>query len=265
MNRLYRQAHRVAPIVAGIAFAVSLSLADARAEANAVDWSDLIDPSAQTYDDPYRDLTYDQIDDLRRVAMLRQEMAAGPETSGDVEARLAEIIERLAADGIDADWLISQRWVVAEKRERAATSGNPEVDGRTVSLAGFAIPAPPDADGTPMAYLVPERGMCSHMPPPPASQLVHVRLTDDWQPQALHEPVRLTGRLTIAPSAQEIHIVDGLVPMQATFLMEAESVETAAEMLAAQPEAAVNEWAQGLAERMRAARPHLNSEAGGSR
>ena len=90
------------------------------------------------------------------------------------------------------------------------------------------------------------------MPPPNANQMVRVRLTEDWSPRSLHEPVRLTGKLSIDPSEREMFVVDGLVPMRATFAMEAESAETVAQMLAAEPEAAVNEWAQGIAERLRA-------------
>ncbi len=132
----------------------------------------------------------------------------------------------LAERGIDADWLISQRWDVADRRKLAATAGNPKLDGADVSIAGFAIPAPPDEDGTPMAYLVEQRGMCSHTPPPMPNQLILVRLVGGWQPNAMHEPVRLIGRLHIDPGKQTLRIVDGDVSMVTTWRLDANRVET---------------------------------------
>ena len=120
----------------------------------------------------------------------------------------------------------TQRWIVAERRERAATSGNEEDDGREAVLSGFVIPAPADDDGRASAYLVAERGMCSHMPPPAPNQLVRLRLPGNWQPQAIYQPVRLSGRLAIQPPSRTIPIVDGAVPMRATFSMDVSTVES---------------------------------------
>jgi hypothetical protein len=64
------------------------------------------------------------------------------------------------------------------------------------------------------------------MPPPNPNQLVRVRLSGGWTPSANHEPVRLTGRLTISPSAHVIRVVDGPVAMNASFAMEVILVET---------------------------------------
>ncbi len=221
-------------------------------EPSRIEWPSLVDEAAQSYEDPYRDLSYDQLDDLRSVVRLRARLEGGEvaeDTRPRLETRLAEAEAALEASGIDIAWLLDQRWVVAERRETAANAGNPEVDGRVVALAGFAIPAPPDDDGTPMAYLVPERGMCSHTPPPPPNQMVRLRLTGDWTPTMMHEPVLVSGQLAIAPSSREMVVVDGPVQMNATFAMQVDSVETAAQ---ASPAPAVNTWAQDLAERLRA-------------
>lgn len=219
-----------------LALAAALLVSPAGAvETDRIDWADLIDQAAQEYEDPYRDLTYDQLDDLRTFVRLRARLESGELSDTarpNVEARVAEAEGNLTESGIDIDWLLEQRWVVAERRKAAATAGNPEVDGQVVSIAGFAIPAPADPDGTPVAYLVPERGMCSHVPPPPPNQMVRVRLTPDWQPSVLHEPVLLTGQLTITPTETEFYIVDGLVPMKATFELDATGVVTVEEMLA---------------------------------
>jgi hypothetical protein len=122
--------------------------------------------------------------------------------------------------------VITQRWIVAERRERAPTSGNKDVDGREVVLSGFVIPAPADDKGRATAYLVAERGMCSHMPPPSPNQMVRLRLPGNWRPQAIYQPARGSGLLSIEPSERSVRVVDGMVPMRATFKMDVSDIES---------------------------------------
>jgi hypothetical protein len=210
------------------AFAVALPLVALPASAGApppLDWSRLIDPSAQDYDDPYRDLLPEQLVSLVTVARLREKAEKGNAID---EERLSREAASLAADGIDVDGLTAQRWIVAERRKRAATLGNKAVDGQEVVLSGFVIPAPLDDDGRATGYLVAERGMCSHMPPPSPNQMVRLQLPDNWRPQTMYEPVRLSGTLAIDPTSRTIRIVDGLVPMRATFSMDVSNIESVA-------------------------------------
>lgn len=206
-----------------------------------LNWSDLRDPAVQQFEDPYRDLSPEQFDDLLFAVRLRgrlQQDRGTAEERQKWQALLDETEDALAADGIDVDWLLDQREAVTERRRRAATQGNPVLDGQAVTIAGFAIPAPPDGDGRAVAYLVPERGMCSHMPPPPPNQMIRVRLTDDWAPTFYHEPVRLTGRLVIDPTDHQMVVVDGLMPMRATFRLEADEAEPLAHSSVTAPTAA---------------------------
>ncbi len=211
-----------------VAISVVVLVQAATAAVDELNWADLPDPSAQTYDDPFRDLNAEQFDDFLFVFRLRNRLQ---QDVGTAEERqkwqdlLSATETALAADGIDVDWLLDQRQIVTERRNKARARGNPDLDGQTVSVAGFAIPAPADADGQAIAYLVPQFGMCSHFPPPPPNQMIRVRLNGDWQPERFHEPVRLTGVLTIDPTAHEINLIDGLVPMRATFQLDTAQVE----------------------------------------
>lgn len=229
------------------------TLFSAAASAELISWDDLIDQEAQDYEDPYLALEYDQLFDVRTVAMERQRLESSDLTEAARVASEAELMEaesRLTEAGIDADWLISQRWIVADRREKAAVAVNPEIDGKTVSLGGFAIPAPPDPDGSTVVYLVPERGMCSHMPPPNPNQMIRARLSDKWFPSMMHEPVRLTGILRAQETQHVFRVVDGDVPMRASLLMEVSEIETAGNLQSDFPTA--EEWAEGLADRLRA-------------
>lgn len=199
------------------------------AETPRIEWSDLIDETVQDYEDPFRDLTFDQIDALRIRANAEEDLASrkiSEDERGRLEEQIAEAEATLAADGLDADWLISQRWIVADRREKAMTAGNPRLDNAGVTIGGFVIPARPEEDGTRVAYLVPERGMCSHTPPPPPNQLIRLRLDDEWSPTTMHEPVIVSGKLSIEPSKRQMLVVDGFQTMSATFTLDVAEVQT---------------------------------------
>ncbi|MBO9453038.1 DUF3299 domain-containing protein [Tropicibacter sp. R16_0] len=226
------------------------------AERDRIAWSDLIDSDAQSYEDPFLDLSYEQLSALRTKVRLEERLEASTVSDDEraaIAAQIGEANTLLKNEGIDADWLVSQRWIVTERRERAASAGNPALDGVQVSLAGFAIAAPPDADGTPMAYLVPQRGMCSHVPPPPANQLVRLRLSDDWSPRILHEPVVITGQLRIEPDKRRLMVVDGIQTLEATFAMDVVAVESFLTEKAAGPSSSrVSGWSEELIRRLEA-------------
>ena len=147
------------------------ALAPARADDPAfTPWSELVDSAAQNYEDPYRTLSPDNLSDLATLVRLEDRLDNGDpaeDVRPQLEARIAQKRKALEAAGIDLDWLLAQRWVVKDRRQKAALAVNPEMNGKTVMIGGFLIPAPPTEDGRLTAYLVPERGMCAHVPPPP--------------------------------------------------------------------------------------------------
>jgi hypothetical protein len=162
---------------------LATSLASPAAATQTVSWSDLVDKSARQYGDSYRSLLPSQLELLISISRLRDRMASSARTGENrstIEQQLRMKEAKLAAKGINVDWLISQRWAVAKQRERAATGGNKDLDGQAIIIAGFAIPAPADPDGIQVAYLVPERGLCSHMPPPLPNQMIRLRLKKGW-------------------------------------------------------------------------------------
>lgn len=206
-----------------------LTGATVQAEVPQTNWTDLIDHSAQEFEDPFLALTPDQISDLRNLVRLRGKKEKAGISADEIEAIDAEITaisDELSKEGVDADWLISQRWVVAERREQAGKAGNPEFDKVQVRLGGFVIPAAQGEDGLQMAYLVPERGMCSHVPPPSPNQMIRLRLNNDWEASTIYEPIVVTGEIRIEPSQRQMLVVDGFVQMKATFTLDVENVET---------------------------------------
>lgn len=206
---------------------VTSALIAAPAQAAPLSWEALPDPAAQVFEDPYLDLGYHELKSLQEIALLTLELKKGTSSADerrDLQARLDTERAGLKAAGIDPEWLISQRWVIAERRERAATAGNPELDGASVTITGYVIPAPRDQKGRNVAYLVPERGMCAHIPPPPPNQLIRLIFTDNWYPEFMYEPVKVTGNLAIDPSNRRMRVVDGPVNMASTFRLTVDEV-----------------------------------------
>lgn len=205
-----------------------LTASSALSEGQEISWADLPDASKQSFDDPFAALSFDALTGLAKVARLQDQLAQrgiSDATRKEAEQQLEDMRADLKAMDVDADALLAQRWIVAEKRKAAAVSANPALDGQEVVLSGFAIAAPPDPDGTKVIYLVSMPGLCSHLPPPPPNQLIRVRIEGDWVPDRLHAPVKLTGRLDISWSDRMMHVVDGLVPMRASYSMQAHTVE----------------------------------------
>jgi hypothetical protein len=147
------------------------------------------------------------------------------ETRTSLEARRAAAQEKLKVNGYKVDMLLEQRWDVARKRQNARMATNPIFDGVEVSISGYVIPAPPSADGSGFGYLVPQVGMCSHLPPPPPNQLVRVKLRADQQVESLYLPVRVSGLLRVEPSDETIFILDGHSRMLSGWTLDAETVE----------------------------------------
>ena len=170
----------------------------------------------------------DMLNELKLLVQSDEKLAGtdlDEETRTRLEARRAAAQEKLEANGQDVDVLLGQRWEIAKKRQTARMATNPIFDGAEVSLSGYIIPAPLAADGSAVGYLVPQVGMCSHLPPPPPNQLVRVRLRADQQVESLYTPVRVSGLLRVEPSDETIFILDGELRMLSGWTLDAEIVE----------------------------------------
>ena len=136
-----------------LVLALAMSVTVANATTAPIPWLDLIDKAYQTYEDPYRDLKPEQLQALITIFQLRQRMdRVTEEDRAYIESRLSKRETELTDAGVDIDWMISQRWVVAERRRKAATTGNTELDGEQITIAGYTIPAPADEDGAQYVY-----------------------------------------------------------------------------------------------------------------
>ena len=113
-----------------------------------ITWGDLIPQAQAESDDPFAELTEDQLYELLMVARYRDLRQRGKlEPGGESEQSEAELVASLTAQGIDVDWLLSQRERVAAARRKQADIGA-TVSGQHISIPGYALPLTRD-DETP--------------------------------------------------------------------------------------------------------------------
>lgn len=215
-------------ILASVFVAAMLAATQASAEPEAIRFSDLADPLAIVFDDPYRDMGPHLLNELKLLVELDQKLS---QDNLD-KAERAKLMERRSAakdmleiNGQNVDMLLSKRWEIAKKRKTALMATNPTLDKVKVMLSGYLIPAPQAADGTYYGYLVPVVGMCSHLPPPPPNKLVRVKLLDDPKDQSLYVPVRVTGILRTERSDATIFILDGEARMLSSWTLYANTFD----------------------------------------
>ena len=196
-------------------------------ETTHVEWSQLPDPSVQEFEDPYRDLAPEQMSDLMSLVRLREQLAADSipvEERRQLEARNTKLEAALQAVGIDVEWLLSQRWVVADRRRHAAVATNAALDGQLVEIAGFLILAPPTESGEQTAYLLPNRGVCNHLPPPPPNQLVRLLMKDLPETGGSCVPAVIQGTLRAEETRYEVVVIDHSLPMWSAWTLETNAV-----------------------------------------
>jgi len=214
----------VAPVIAG--------------EATPVEWSQLPDPPAQEYEDPYRNLAPEQMTDLMSLVRLREQLGADAmsvEERTQLEARITELEAALQAGGIDVERLLSQRGAVADRRRHAAVATNAALDGQSVQIAGFLILAPPTDRGEASAYLLPDRGVCNHLPPPLPNQLIRLLMKEAPETGGSCVPAVIRGTLREEESRHEVIVIDHSLPMWSGWMLEADEVRVADRSMSDEP------------------------------
>jgi hypothetical protein len=89
--------------------------------------------------------------------------------------------------------------------------------GKRVHIGGYVVPLSFDATRVTDFLLVPFVGACIHVPPPPANQIIYVKIEQGFDVKGTFDPVWVTGTLKVTPT------FTGLA--DAGYSLEAEKVE----------------------------------------
>lgn len=209
-------------ILRTFAFLILTALPGLASEPRVIDWS-MLAPSAEAIENPFDELTGEQMDMLRLV--LRFEMQNDPEADDTKRQEVAALRTRLEANGIDVDGLFEARLEIIAKREAAASAVNDDIVGANVRMPGFLLPLAYEDRRAIEFLLLPTFGACIHTPPPAPNQIVHVVYPDGIEVSGLFTPVWIAGMMTAERSVQDVMYSDGDGVVSVSYGMEADAVE----------------------------------------
>lgn len=203
---------------AALTLTASIGLSD---QAKEIGWEELAAPTA-VFENPFEHLTDKQMQTLARI--LRLDYLVETEKDAEAKVEVAGLRKDLSKEGIDADFLLSERIRIMTKLENESRMPNTSVVGQTVRMPGYLLPLEFDGNLAVEFLLVPTVGACIHTPPPPANQIVYVRYPPGYPTESLYTPVWISGELRSEFDSHSIYLVDGESDVDVTYKMDADSV-----------------------------------------
>lgn len=190
-----------------------------------ISWEDLIPKDKVEFDDPYAELSEDQLYDLGIIARVRYLLEKDLTTPDGADAKEGQRLEaKLEAEGIDVDWILSQRERVAMERRKAAERVDAGVDGTRVRIPGYMLPLEREESKVTRFLLVPWVGACIHTPPPPPNQMIHVEVPGGATDRGRFAAIWVEGRIELKPSSYDLFLVDGTMSVKVGYTMTTEGV-----------------------------------------
>ena len=187
-----------------------------------ITWNHLLPKSSAPIDDPFAKLSEEQLLDLGMIARIRYLMEGDKIASDGPDAKEEKrLVGRLSNQGIDVDWLLSQRERVAELRRKRAEAVDAGVDGKEIKIPGYMLPLQRAEGGVTEFLLVPWVGACIHTPPPPPNQMIHAVVPGGTEDRGRFAPIWLEGRLELKPAAYDLFLVDGNRSVNVAYTMTA--------------------------------------------
>lgn len=93
------------------------------------------------------------------------------------------------------------RWMSVPRRASAGPAPVVEsLAGKRVHIGGYVVPLDFNSTRVTDFLLVPFVGACIHVPPPPANQIIYVKVEQGFDVQGTFDPVWVTGTLKVAPT-----------------------------------------------------------------
>lgn len=123
----------------------------------------------------------------------------------DPSSEFADLIEQGAEAWEDTDPRAKELYARLRKVWDSAPVV-PEMAGKNVRLPGYVVALEEGKDGLREMLLVPNFGACIHTPPPPANQIIHVRLPKPAKGYESLDAVWITGKLEVKRNDSEMGV-----------------------------------------------------------
>lgn len=175
-----------------------------------IKWTNLL-PQAEALKDPFNTLTDDQRFDIETIMWARSlsdEERALDHNRQPVEDA-AKYERAFVKAGLDVDKLMKARTAYEAEIARRQKLVNKDLNGTDIKIAGYLLPLEFSEKGEKDFLLVPYVGACVHVPPPPANQMVLVRLAKEMKVKDLYTPVWISGQMKTKQSSAALRLIDG--------------------------------------------------------
>ena len=135
----------------------------------------------------------------------------------------ATILASVSAFSVEAkevDWKLLQGLTIEEKKGKPAPKLTKELKtamSKKISIKGFMIPLDYNSKKVDEFLLVPFIPACMHVPPPPANQVVLVKMTKGKKADSSYFPIKVSGSLSLG---KKQGLIDSSFSMVATEVSE---------------------------------------------
>jgi len=191
-----------------------------------IKWTNLL-PQAAPLKDPFNTLTQDQRFDIETIIWARslstEERALDHNRQPVEDAAKYEREFRKA--GLNIEKLLKDQAVFSTKTAQRQNQVNSSLNGKDVKIAGYLLPLEFSEKAEKDFLLVPYVGACVHVPPPPANQLVLIRLAKGMQVKDLYTPVWISGQMKTKMSSKALNLADGSRDVSVAYHIDAANAE----------------------------------------
>lgn len=119
---------------------------------------------------------------------------------------------------------------------------SPGLEGKQIELTGYLLPVDREGDLVYEFLLLPMSGLCSHMPPPPPNQAVHVFPAKPYKSTQIYEAVTVSGTLRPELEKTQLIILDGVSVIASGYRMSKAEIAKAESVPDALPSRKATPW-----------------------
>ena len=122
-----------------------------------------------------------------------------------------ELVPKYAYDFVPDSGVTEEMWedeIFLKKVEEAGLLINDAIVGKKIKIDGFMVPLDFDygeALTVEEFVLVPDAGMCIHVPPPPPNQMIFVKLKKPEKVRYMYQPIIIEGILKKTPPVKNVY------------------------------------------------------------
>lgn len=117
-----------------------------------------------------------------------------------------------------------------------------ELAGKEVEISGFLLPVDREGDLVYEFLLFPWAGACSHTPPPPPNQVVHVWPAKPFRMKETYQIVAITGALKTELEKTQFEMLDGIAVVETGYSIGKASVVDADDVTGAPDAPPASPW-----------------------